>query len=64
MPSPSRRRLLQFAAAAPAAGMLGRLGITAAQEPADPMSVYASGLYNPRGLAFGPDGALHVALGA
>ncbi|MFM9107494.1 MAG: ScyD/ScyE family protein [Chloroflexota bacterium] len=64
--SPTRRSLLTAAAAAPAAGLLGLRGlhgITAAQEPGAPVSVYASGLYNPRGLTFGPDGALYVVLG-
>jgi amicyanin len=62
----TRRQMLQFAgiaAAAPAIGLsaFGRAAITRAQEPANPVTVYGSGLYSPRGLVFGPDGALYVA---
>src|ERR1700688_3197405 len=36
---------------------------TRAQEPSAKVSVFASGLVNPRGLKFGPDGNLYVAEG-
>ncbi|MFM8594519.1 MAG: hypothetical protein ACKOCK_09040, partial [Chloroflexota bacterium] len=66
MGSLSRRLLLKssaLAAVVPAFPFMGRIqGAVAAQEPSSPVTVYASGLFNPRGLTFGPDGKLYVAL--
>jgi hypothetical protein len=39
----------------------GWSSITRAQEPSTKVSVFATGLVNPRGLKFGPDGYLYVA---
>ena len=66
MGSLSRRLLLKssaLAAVVPAFPFMGRIqGAVAAQESSSPVTVYASGLFNPRGLTFGPDGKLYVAL--
>ena len=66
MPRPSRRDLMRLAATLPAARLL-ESGTTPAragqqEESADPVAVHASGLFNPRGLAFAADGTLYVAL--
>ena len=51
-----RLLLLGFAAAATAAALAG-----AALAGPTKVSVYAAGLYNPKGMAFGPNGTLYVA---
>jgi len=62
----SRRSLIQSAAAlaaTPVAAEQWSITSAMAQEPSAPISVFASGLFTPRGLTFGPDGKLYVALG-
>lgn len=51
-----------LAGAALALSVLALIGTAGAQGDAT-VTTYASGLTNPRGLAFGPDGKLYVALG-
>jgi amicyanin len=60
-PRPSRRDLLRLAAALPAVRVFGRPLAAWAQEPANPVSLVASGLFNPRGFAWDAEGVLHVA---
>lgn len=59
--SPTRRDLLRLAAALPAVRVFGHPLAALAQEPSDPISLVASGLFNPRGFTWDFDGVLHVA---
>ncbi len=61
MPRPTRRDLIRLAAALPAVRVFGQPLAALAQEPANPVALVASGLFNPRGFAWDADGVLYVA---
>src|SRR5262245_12261378 len=60
----ARRAVIALAAVVVGCAVLGALVVTSTRASADPSAsvrVVMSGLASPRGLAFGPQGALYVA---